>query len=312
MPARAPSSASPPPPPAEPKLSGEEDVLVDTDEPEAPTIPKRPPPPPPRKAPAAAPSAPETITAPRVKPWWEELFADDYIRTLDEPDQQVVNHDVDFIEQSLGVEAGAVILDLGSGDGRHAIELSRRGYSVVGFDLSLAMLARAAENAQARGQRLNFLQGDMREMGFEDMFDGVYCWQTSFGYFEEEKNVEVLRRMHRALKSGGVLLLDVVNRDYVAPRQPSMVWYEGDACVCMDEMKVDFLSSRLRVKRTVMFDDGRSRELDYNMRLYSLHELGRILHDVGFRVIEVTGHTAHRGVFFGSESPRLIVLAERD
>jgi SAM-dependent methyltransferase len=151
----------------------------------------------------------------------------------------------------------------------------------------------------------------MREMAFEDTFDGVYCWQTSFGYFDDEKNVNVLQRIHRALRKGGMLLLDVINHDYVAPRQPSLVWFEGDGCVCMDEMAVDFFTSRLRVKRTVMFEDGRAREVDYNIRLYALHELGKMLHECGFKVIEVTGHPAHPGVFFGSESPRVIVLAER-
>jgi hypothetical protein len=79
----------------------------------------------------------------------------------------------------------------------------------------------------------------------------------------------------------------------------------------MDEMHVDFIASRLRVKRMVMLDDGRARELEYSIRLYSLHELGRLLHDVGFKVTEVSGHPATPGVFFGGTSPRLIVLAEK-
>ena len=92
-----------------------------------------------------------------------------------------------------------------------------------------------------------------------------------------------------------MLLLDVVNRDFVAPRQPSLVWFEGEGCVCMDEMRVDFITSRLRVKRMVMLEDGRTRELDYSIRLYTLHELGRMLHDVGFKVTEVSGHPATPG-----------------
>ena len=53
--------------------------------------------------------------------------------------------EVDFIEESLAVAKGAMLLDLACGTGRHAIELTRRGYKVVGFDLSLPMLAKAAE-----------------------------------------------------------------------------------------------------------------------------------------------------------------------
>ena len=63
-----------------------------------------------------------------------------------------------------------MVLDLACGTGRHAIELTRRGYEVVGFDLSLAMLAKAAEEAQDRDQKLNFVQGDMREMTFDGTF----------------------------------------------------------------------------------------------------------------------------------------------
>jgi ubiquinone/menaquinone biosynthesis C-methylase UbiE len=253
----------------------------------------------------------EPITRKRQKPWWEELFGEDFSRTMDRLEPKSIARDVDFVEESLGVEKGAVILDLCCGTGAHAVELASRGYSVVGYDLSLAMLARAADEAQDRNQKLNFLQGDMREMAFEEMFDGVYCWATSFGYFDDEKNLSVLQRAYRALRQGGMLLLDVANRDYVSPRSPSLVWFEGDGCVCMDEMHVDFFASRLRVKRTAMFEDGRSRELDYSIRLYSLHELGKMLHEVGFKVVEVTGHPAHPGVYFGAESPRIIILAER-
>jgi hypothetical protein len=79
----------------------------------------------------------------------------------------------------------------------------------------------------------------------------------------------------------------------------------------MDEMTVDFITSRMRVKRTLMLDDGRSREIEYSMRVYSLHELGKILHDHGFKVCEVSGRLATPGVFFGNESPRTIILAEK-
>jgi SAM-dependent methyltransferase len=247
----------------------------------------------------------------RAKAWWEEMFSDDFLRTMVRADQSVVTRECDFIEERLGLEKGAIMLDLGCGSGEHAVELARRGYNVVGYDLSLPMLARAQDEAQDRGQQINFLQGDMREMAFEDSFDGVYCWSTTFGYFDDDKNLGVLARIHRGLRQGGMLLLDVANRDYIGPRQPSSVWFEGDGCVCMDEMVVDFFTSRLRVKRTVMFEDGRARECDYSIRLYALHELGKILHDAGFKVLEVTGHPAHPGVFFGAESPRIIVLAER-
>jgi len=287
------------------------------------TLSRKPPPPPKRSRSAPAPSeravaqaleAPkfEPPTAkPRTRPWWEELFTDDFGRGILPPTTSQVRREVDFIEDSLAVAKGGVVLDLACGNGQHAVELSSRGYGLVGFDLSLPQLAVAGELAQGRGQKINFLQGDMRDMSFEDVFDGIFCWNTSFGYFEEERNYAVAERVFNALRPGGRFLLDVINRDFVVEQQPSQVWFEGDACVCMDDMSVDFITSRLRVKRTMMLDDGRTKECTFSIRIYSLHELGKLLHDIGFRVTEASGHPAYPGVFFGATSPRVVILAQK-
>ena len=116
----------------------------------------------------------------RARPWWEDLFNDDFIRTMAKVTDAQIGAEVTIIQESLGLAKGATVLDMACGTGRHAIEMTRRGYQVVGFDLSLAMLARAADEAQERDQKLNFVQGDMREMTFEETFDGVYAWNTSF------------------------------------------------------------------------------------------------------------------------------------
>jgi SAM-dependent methyltransferase len=270
--------------------------------------------PPSERAVAQALQAPkfEPPTAkPRARPWWEELFTDDFARGILPPTVANVRREVDFIEDSLAVAKGGVVLDLACGGGAHAVELSGRGYGVVGFDLSLPQLALAGELAQERGQKMNFLQGDMRDMSFVDVFDGIYCWNTSFGYFEEERNVMVAERVFNALRPGGRFLLDVINRDFVVEQQPSQVWFEGDSCVCMDDMSVDFITSRLRVKRTMMLDDARTKECTFSIRIYSLHELGKLLHGIGFRVTEASGHPAHPGVFFGATSPRIVILAQK-
>jgi SAM-dependent methyltransferase len=319
-----------------PEVAAEDLVAVETPAPAASTIPRmRPrvasqPPGPPAARPAPPiPRTPLVIVPPHVgsmpaiqptegggtrrkaRLWWEELFNDDYLHAVERVTDEQIAREVYFIEESLGVERGGALLDLACGTGRHAVELARRGYEVVGFDLSLAMLARAGEDAQERRAKLNFVQGDMRDMTFEEQFDGVYCWNTSFGYFEEDKNAQVVDRVHRALKGGGLFLLDVVNRDFLVRQSPSLAWFEGDGCVCMDEMSVDFITSRMRVKRTMMLDDGRSREIEYSMRIYSLHELGKILHDHGFTVREVSGRLSTPGVFFGGDSPRSMILAEK-
>jgi len=313
--------------------------------------PKRPPPPPavPGPPPVAPPAAPAVVAASAVPPvppappavaavqaptatsqpgavpkpddeqkkrkqarqWWERFFSEDYLRAVQPPTAAQIAHQVDFIVESLGLERGATILDVGCGLGLHCVELTRRGYLTVGLDLSLAMITRAAEAAQRQGLKINFLHADIREMQFDGAFDAAICMGTTFGFFDDESNRDVLARLHHALRPGGRLLLDVANRDYVMPMQPNLVWFEGEGCVCMEESDFNHFTSRLSVKRTMMREDGTQSSSEYTLRLYSLHELGQLIQQMGFRVIEVSGQEAVRGAFFGSCAPRIMILAER-
>lgn len=273
---------------------------------EAPTSDGKKPPPPKRTVKPALPSA-----AVRRRPWWETLFGDDFARAHRSPTPRQLALEVNFMVTTLALTQNQVVLDLGCGQGEHAVELTRRGVAVVGYDLSVFQLAMAGDRAQQGGQKINFLQGDMREMAFDSMFDAVVCWDTTFGYFEEEKNLDVARRMLNGLKPGGSLLLHVMNRDFAATESPCNIWFEGDGCVCMDDVDFDWITSRLRVKRSLILDDGRSKELHYSVRLYNLSELGKLLHDVGFRVSFVSGDVSTPGAFFGPASPYIIIRAQR-
>jgi SAM-dependent methyltransferase len=248
---------------------------------------------------------------PRRRQWWETLFSDEYLRTVVRPTSQQIARQVDFMQASLGVSKGAAVLDVGCGLGQHALEFARRGCLVVALDLALPMITRAAEDAQQEGLRINFLHKDIRDIGFEGTFDAVTCVGTTFGFFDDEQNREVLGRLANALKPGGRLLLEVVNRDHVLSSQPNLQWFEGDGCVVMEESDFNYYSSRLTVKRTMMREDGRQTESEYSIRLYALHELGQMMQAAGFRVKEVSGGQAMRGVFFGAQSSRIILLAER-
>ncbi len=247
----------------------------------------------------------------RLKPWFEEAFDEDYLRTLPfmTPDQTL--REVAFIKQSLRPPSDGEILDVGCGYGRHAIELGQGGYRVTGIDLSLPLLIRAADESQRRALSVNFVHADMREMAFENQFDGAYSFLTSFGYFDEEANLKVASSICRALRPGGRFLVDTINRDYIVSGLPTRVWWEGEGCVVLEEVDFNYQTSRLTVRRSVVFQDGRQVEHDMSIRAYSLHEIGKLLRQAGFRVLEVSGGVATQGYFFGSTSRSVIMLCER-
>lgn len=314
------SASAPPPPPAAastrtppPPIPGR---FLKTPAPELRGLEADVPPPTPRAGVPPLPILPEALAQrprrpKRSKPWFEEVFDEDYLRTLPFMTSEQTLREVEFIEKSLDLPAGAKVLDVGCGYGRHAIELVHRGLNITGLDLSLPLLIRAADEAQRRSLSVNFVHADMREMVFEDQFDGAYSMLTSFGYFDEEANLRVAESIARALRPGGRFLLDVVNRDYIVSDLPSRVWWEGNGCVVLEEVDFNFHTSRVVTHRSIVFDDGRQLEQEISIRAYSLHELGRLLRQAGFRVIDVSGAIATRGHLFGSTSRNLIVLAER-
>jgi SAM-dependent methyltransferase len=247
----------------------------------------------------------------RSKPWFEEVFDEDYLRTLPFMRADQTLREVEFISSALEAPPGSEILDVGCGYGRHAIELVQRGYNVTGLDLSLPLLIRAADEAQRRALSVNFVHADMREMAFEKQFEGAYSMLTSFGYFDEETNLRVAERIGRALKPGKRFLLDIVNRDYVVADLPVRVWWEGTGCVVLEEVDFNFHTSRINTHRSIVFEDGRQLEQELSVRAYSLHEIGRLLRQAGFRVVDVSGGLATRGDFFGSASRNLLIVAEK-
>lgn len=258
---------------------------------------------------ATPPKPPRPKRKRRPRRWYEEIFNDDYLLAQPELSSFQLRREIDFIENGLGLRPGAMLLDLACGPGTHAIEMAKRGYQVVGLDLSVAMLAIAGEEAQTQEQKINFLHGDMRDLQFGPTFDGVYCIGSSYGYFDEENNHKVLQGVHNALKPGGVFMLEVDNRDYLLREQPNLLWFEGDGFTAMEETSFDFISSRFNVKRTLLFNDGGKNLMEYSIRVYSLHELGNMLHNIGFAVVSVGGHRAAPRTFMGEEAPKIIISA---
>lgn len=274
----------------------------------APPMPPSPRPAPPR---AQVHGSPPPALARASRPWFEEVFDEDYLRTLPFLTPQSTQFEANYVLESLGLSPGQQVLDVGCGYGRHAMELAARGVHVVGLDSSLPLLLRGADEAQRRGLSINFVHGDMRELAFDAQFDGAYCLFSTFGYFDDEVNKKTAQNIARALKPGGRMVIEVLNRDYLIDDLPARVWWEGDGCVVLEEVDFNYFSSRIVSNRSVVFDDGRQLEQEISLRAYSLHELGKLLHAAGFRVLEISGSMTTRGRFFGAKARDIVVVAER-
>ena len=258
---------------------------------------------------SAVPAPPPLDSRPR-KAWHEEVFAE-HFAALVRPDPEVsAERDVDFLLECVPLRESAAVLDIGFGQGFHCFELAKRGFSVTGIDNSLAQVFRASETGDARGLSVTFLHGDMRELPTDDSFDLVMCVGTTFGYFDDDENLQTLREFKGRLRSGGRLVLQVFNRDHLVSRLPCRSWWQGLGCLVLDEAEMDYATNRLHLHRTVAFEDGRQFNHQIYIRAFMLHDLGALLERAGFRITEVSGSRETRGRFYGATSSDIWVVAE--
>lgn len=244
--------------------------------------------------------------------WYAQVFNDDYLRTVPRSSPRQSKREAAFIIDRLGIQTGARVLDLCCGFGRHIIELASHGFNMVGLDLSMTMLKKALADAQAQNLVIKFVHGDMRKLSFTGIFDAIYNVQTSFGYFDDLTNFKVLQGMFRALKPGGVVLLETVNRDFIINDLPLRLWWKAKECTILEEIDMDPLSGLLNVQRSFVYDDGRAPwEQKMHIRLYSTTEMRILLMRAGFNIVELSGDYTIPGAYFGHASQKMIYVAEK-
>ncbi|MCF3609074.1 class I SAM-dependent methyltransferase, partial [Planktothrix agardhii 1033] len=147
------------------------------------------------------------------KQWYESLF-ENYGQKYDsESFTQGTMGECDFIEKELEFNKSLKILDVGCGTGRHTIELTKRGYSVTGIDLSESQLQRARDKAKSENLIIDFQQQDARNLTFNHEFDAaIMLCEGGFALMEtDEMNFEILKNVTRSLKTNAKFIFTTLN-----------------------------------------------------------------------------------------------------
>jgi ubiquinone/menaquinone biosynthesis C-methylase UbiE len=196
-----------------------------------------------------------------------------------------------FLIRTLDLKKGQTVLDVPCGTGRHAAVFARASLQVTGIDISRDCL-RMARKAIGR-LKVTLRQRDMADLSaYRSKFDAVFNLFTSFGYFStDKKNEKVLREMISALKPGGRIVIQTINRDWLLKIFAPSDWREQNGKYIFEVRKYDPKTHYNEVKMFV-FDlkTKQAKHYYHRIRLYSKPEMVRLLKKCGLQNIRVYGN----------------------
>jgi ubiquinone/menaquinone biosynthesis C-methylase UbiE len=224
----------------------------------------------------------------------EDAFDEDYLYFYEElltPERTAA--EVELVWKLLELEPGLELLDLACGHGRIANALAERRVRVTGLDATPLFLKLALADAAERGVEVEYVEGDMRSLPWTDRFDRVLCWFTSFGYFSDEENRQVLEEAHRALEPGGLLAIEMNNLLRLIQVYADEVVTERGDDKMIDRHRFDIQTSRSLDERTII-RGGKRRSFEFSVRMFTPAELRSWMLDAGFREAIAYGDDGER------------------
>ncbi len=247
--------------------------------------------------------------------WYQQSFGETYLELYAHRDEREARENVRALMALLAPDKDEPLLDLCCGAGRYLCALMEMGFGrLYGLDLSETLLdaaARAvAEERAANPCQVELIPADMRCIPFENHFGVVLSLFTSFGYFEEEaENRAVLAGVYRALKPGGVFVLDHMNRPWVIGHLVAQNEQELRGRHVHNRRRITPDGRRVEKTTTIRDDAGHEQVFFESVRLYAPEELAAMLEEVGF--VDLATYGSFQGEPLDAESPRLILVAHK-
>ncbi len=215
-----------------------------------------------------------------------------------------------LVKKLLGLRKGHRALDCPCGQGRLTIPLAGMGLEMTGLDITAPFLRQGRAEAARQGVKVKFLHQDMRRIDFDGEFDAIFNWFTSFGYFSDRENLEFCRRARRALKPGGQVLFEVLNKTWVLSHfQPGHDEVKNGVRI-VSRCRWDKRANRMH-NVWKLSQGRRSETLRFNMRIYSGPELRALLRQAGFREVRLWAHSSKGVGKLIRHSRRFIAIARK-
>lgn len=212
-----------------------------------------------------------------------------------------------------GIKSG-ILLDLGCGTGSMSVEMSKRGFDVIGVDSSIGMLNVAQQKMIQSGQQLLLLNQNMEELDLYGTVDCAVCVLDGINHLGGEKSVKkTFEKVSLFMNAEGVFAFDVntvyKHREVLAD---NVFVYEPDGIFCVwqneynaDDNSVEISLDFFEEENGVYYRSGET----FTERAYDLEEIKKWLNEVGFEVVGVFDDMTFDNA--GTESERAVFLARK-
>jgi len=253
------------------------------------------------------------------KHWTHKLFVENaelYLPFLEQGKERAL-HEAIVLSQLLeeqGVRPNSKLLDVACGIGRHAVLMAQRGYQVSGLDISLLYVEKAQEYASSQGVDVDFQCGDVLQvashLGDAAPFDAIVNMFTSHSYYGWDGDLTTFRQLRELASDNAVLVILTSNRDAIVRKfTPEAMDKAGDVRI-LQLRSLDLETSTMHNEWEFFEGQNESLKLSLSIhmehRLYSLHDMKRLLEEAGWTYVKAMGQSDEAGDEAGGLIPLTI------
>ena len=238
--------------------------------------------------------------------WFEDWFNTPYYHVLyGNRNEEEAAFFLDNLLNYLNLKKDARCWDLNCVKGRYSLYLHKKGYEVIGTDLSEESIHIAQQNET---ENLHFYKHDMRNLFYASYFDTVFNLFTSFGYFKSKHDDEkVFQSVYKSLKPGGLFVIDFFNAACVmANLKASDEKKIGDVCFHIKKK----IENNVIIKEIVTEDKTGTHTFKEEVKGLTLNDFTALAQKTGLKIKHTFGNYSLQP-FDEHASERLIIIFEK-
>jgi len=246
--------------------------------------------------------------------WYEDFFQGITCEIWEKAiPTDMTKQEVDFLLSELNLQKGQHILDIPCGFGRHAIELSKRGFNVTGIDISETFIKGLTTKIISEKLNIKAIQADILAIQLNDNFSGAVCLGNSFGYFNMDRMKLFVEKVSSTLEAGSKF---IINSGMVAESiLPNFINYSKNNSynvgnITMDVTNIYNVEDSCMISSLLYTKEGKTEEHSFKHYVFTLGEIKRLLKLYGLNTIATYSSRSKEEYNLGDQEVYIIAKKE--